>query len=559
MATLIREARALVLARRRWERSSHIGIACLVVFLSACGNGSQPARDAGGEAVGADGHVSDDAPGEVSVDADAHVQPDDVNTADALSEVGIQPEGGGGVDAGDDAKDAPADMDIERDAPAEAVDTRDAPADMGVQEDADSGGDVPQETSFNCIEGWPSAPSPPPVPAAPLAVQPRILWTTALPPAGANSPAMVATGTGVGVVWGSGVTFVDGEGNITGRYDGPPEGELLSFAAAGTDGSLYLADSTSAFRLDPDSQVVWRTKLDPSRTQGEFRFPPPPLLDHLGRLYVAGLDGNLWTFESQTGSVIWKQRIGLAPGNAQARSLQMGVAGALIADARGVFAPGTTYPIGAFSPSNGTWSGALSDGVGWYPSYAIAGWDIGIVATGSLDSSLETKETIILDRCGKLRWRVPGQYGNPIAITFNDDLIVRDLVRSGNTYISSMRRFSRDGSLLAGPVSVEWPIHAYVGADDTLYLVTCDQLGGTKSSLIALGPSLQQVWKLQLPDGGCSTNGVLNQDGRLFTFTIVGGQEAVLAIQTTSPGVAPVSWPIYGHRDARSTGWLSSQ
>jgi len=93
---------------------------------------------------------------------------------------------------------------------------------------------------------------------------------------------MVATGTGVAVVWGSSVTFVDGEGNITGRYDGPLEGELLSFAAAGTDGSLYLADSTSAFRLGPDSQVVWRTKLDPSRAQGEFRFPPPPLLDRLG-------------------------------------------------------------------------------------------------------------------------------------------------------------------------------------------------------------------------------------------------------------------------------------
>jgi hypothetical protein len=516
-------------------------LACVSVVVGAC-TGGKPRSDAAHDR----GTGGVDTPADMSGPADAG--PDEPAEGEAAADAGV---------------DAPDDMGGTADVVADMGGAADAgtPADMSGASDA--GADAPPSIFFNCIEGWPAAPSPPPSPVAPRAVEPRILWTIELPPIQVHWAAMVATGTGVAVVWDLNLRIVDGEGTIVKAIQGDPAGGILSFPVAGPDGSLYLADALYAIRIGPTGDVIWRTPLEPSQSRSEFTYPHRPLLDHLGRLYVAGLDGNLWTIESETGRVAMKHVIGLPPPYSLPRNFSLGVADVVFASRTGLSAAGPSVnSVGPYSPRTGTWEGEISDGNGWYPSGAIAGWDIGIVASGYRDVTKETTETIVLDRCGRLRWRVPGSYALPMAITFGDDLIVRDMVPKGtNVYTSSIRRFSRDGTLLAGPAPIERPYRAFSGADDTLYLVTCgpqtaDGLGAA-ASLVALGPALQQLWSLRLPDGQCPGLGVMNGDGKIFVTRMhPAGALQLLAIQTPSPGLAPVSWPQFGSRDARGTDWL---
>jgi hypothetical protein len=209
--------------------------------------------------------------------------------------------------------------------------------------------------------------------------------------------------------------------------------------------------------------------------------------------------------------------------------------------------------LGTFSPSTGMWRGEISDGMGWFPPNAFGGWSIGIVAYGYRNTSTESSETIVLDPCGKLRWRVPGTFSWPLAIGFDDDLFVRDRVPSTGTYAHSIRRFARDGQLLAGPVDTRHPTWAFIGADRSLVLVTCDL--PTTSEVVALDMSLNKLWSVPL--GGCASSAVLDEMGKLFVVR-QGNPPSLLSIQTTSPGQAAVSWGRNGGRDSHATHWLSS-
>jgi hypothetical protein len=482
----------------------------------ACNGSGRPSSDAS-DRFGVDGAV--DEQWDVSNDAESH---EDVPT-DLMDANGDVADSDSARDMGSDAMD---------DAAKDAVDA------------VLDGGDTSEDASaaFSCIDGWPQPPAAPAKQAS-LATQPRVLWSIPLSSSRVQR-VLAATGSGVAFTAERTLTIVDGAGNVTAQV--PKSGMVgyLSSPIADANGDLYFADSTAAYRVDGMGREVWRRPLGPYQGTDEVVSPWTPIMDASGRLYVSGLDNTLWVLRGNDGQVIANYPLG------RSRSLAMGVADVLLMDRTGMSA--TAVPsLGLFAPSTGTWVGEIASFGASVPG-AFAGFQIGLVAYGWVDTNSETSATVIYDRCGRRRWRVPGNHSWPLAIGFGDELITEDKTPlGGGTYSYSIRRFSRDGVLLAGPFVSSALCAAVVGqlgADDTLYVFTADASG---TSVVALDATLNQLWSVPLGNIGCNRY-LLNADGKLF----VAGSN-LIAVQTTSPGPALVSWGRTVARDGRGTSWLA--
>ena len=398
---------------------------------------------------------------------------------------------------------------------------------------------------FPCIEDWPSRPAGVER-ATSLAVAPRTLWTKALPSATAAASiarGMAVTGSGVAFASGNTLLLYGAEGNLIASV-AKPQMALMSSPIAGPDGSIYFADSMATYRVDGLGRPIWEKPLGAKQTSGEHAAPRSPALDPAGRLHVSALDGNLWTFRAEDGEVLSSVNIGLWQNGP--RYINIGFGKILVVDRSGIAAAGPgTGAYGFMSADQGSWVGEVTgDGL-----YVIGGYDIGVlVARGS-----EPSEVSIYDKCGNFRWRVPGNYVVPLAITFDDDLIVMDRMPTGapspNDYAFALRRFSKDGSLRAGPVPVaeQFSGTSGVGADATIYYTTWS---AAENRLIAFDSSLNQLWSIPFPF--CPDAAVLAEGGKIFAARMGPG---LAAVQTTSPGPARVSWGQTG-RDARATRWL---
>jgi hypothetical protein len=184
----------------------------------------------------------------------------------------------------------------------------------------------------------------------------------------------------------------------------------------------------------------------------------------------------------------------------------------------------------------------------------MGGGTIGLVVSGYVEttSRLGTTETVVTDPCGRIRWKVPSTTTFPLAVTFGDDLIVEDQSANAAQVEISLRRISATGTLEAGPVESEPVAEGVVGADDTLYLVSCPASGPI---LIARDASLAPLWTLPLGAGGCPDEYVLGPGG-VFYFVRQGSASANLtAVQTTSPGPAIGLWSRWNH-NAEGNRWL---
>jgi hypothetical protein len=353
---------------------------------------------------------------------------------------------------------------------------------------------------------------------------------------------MAVTGSGVALASGYTLLVYDGDGGVVASLAKPQPTGYISSPVAGADGSLYFADSMAAYRVDGLGGPIWQKPLGAS--QMATGAPRAPALDPAGRLHVSAMDGNLWTFRAEDGEPLPSVALGLwqnAP-----RYINIGFGNILVVDRSGIAAAGPGIAAyGLMSADTGSWVGEVT-GEGLY---ILGGYDLGVlVARGSEPSDLS-----IYDTCGTFRWRVPGNYAVPLAITFDDDLIVMDRTPTGapspHSYSFALRRFSKDGALRAGPMPV--PDQAcgstFVGADDTFYYTTWS---ATENRLIAFDSSLTQLWSIPFPF--CPVAAVLADGGKIFVAQT--GQ--IAAVQTTSPGPARVSWAQIG-RDARATLWLA--
>jgi hypothetical protein len=409
--------------------------------------------------------------------------------------------------------------------------------------------------SFTCLDAWPAAPTAVEK-AMPLSVQPGLLWSVSMPVAITNappfpaSPMMAATGTGVAVSFSNQLLIYDGDGKPVAAVAATPSSQqypTTSSPVSDVDGSVYFFDWANARRLDASGKVVWTTPIGSGVPRGS------PVLDGSGNLYLPAGDGTLQVLDTLNGRILSTSPLGLTaadPGNIHA-----GVGSALFIDPGTAGASTTIVTENAYSVTRSAWIDGPAIGGGMYSPSPLLGYEIGIVSTAPIDIDAETTEVDVLDTCWRRRWQVPGNYAVPLAVTFGDDLIVTDRIPNGQSaplnHDYALRRFSKDGVLLAGPVSVpdQFCGRAFVGADDTFYFI-----GGSSDGyrLRAYDSSLSQLWTTPFPH--CPDAALLNADGKVFTAR---GLDATLAaIQTTSPGPAAVSWSHAVGRNARGTQWL---
>jgi len=183
------------------------------------------------------------------------------------------------------------------------------------------------------------------------------------------------------------------------------------------------------------------------------------------------------------------------------------------------------------------------------------GWDFGI-QFGAIDS---------FDACGRLKWstRVDSLYDDwSGVISLTETLVATkwDADAKGNRLSPDrMYRYAADGTVVQGPVAGQGEPYL-AGADGTIYTVNCADSSPKANQLIAYSSDLQELWRLNLGvSNNCPVgNAVLDDDGILYLMrglTTSDGVE-ILAIQTSSPGLAESSWPSLRH-DNRGTMWLA--
>jgi hypothetical protein len=408
---------------------------------------------------------------------------------------------------------------------------------------------------FPCIEDWPQRPEGVNK-AARLSLEPRVLWTKSLPVKGTSvASTMAVTGTGVALSIGYNLLIYDGEGSLVAQVTKAQSTGYISSPVAASDGSVFFADASNAYHVDGTGQSLWQKPLGGNQTGQEFGAPAAPALEPNGRLHVSALDGKLWTFRGEDGEVLSTANLGLWQG--APRSLTIGFGKVLLIDRGGIAAAGFNVRAdGLFAPDTGTWVGEVTAGDGMDGLYVTAGYDVGVVVSRT-NSTTQGREISVYDKCGNFRWRVPGGYAGPLVIGFDDDLFVLDTVPLGaGGYSYSLRRFSKDGALLAGPVTAPagkvWGRGIFVGADGTLYYTSWTNADGYRVS--ALDLSLQSIWSVAFPATFAPEAAVLNADGKIFFAA--GGSAELMAVQTTSPGPGRVSFAQIG-RDARATRWLA--
>jgi hypothetical protein len=78
---------------------------------------------------------------------------------------------------------------------------------------------------------------------------------------------------------------------------------------------------------------------------------------------------------------------------------------------------------------------------------------------------------------------------------------------------------------------------------------------GAQTAVVAFDATLKLLWTVPLSANECPSATVLDSTGILYVAWS-GSSARVVGVQTTSPGLAPVSWGRYFGGNARGTFWL---
>lgn len=389
---------------------------------------------------------------------------------------------------------------------------------------------------LSCLDGWPSA-SPQQVTAASLTAPPAILWKTMLT-AGVfpTQPGVALSGDTVVASAGPSLFVLDRKsGSILNHATSPdPPNYQLGSPSVDTSGIAYVESAVASYAFGSDTKLRWTFAL-----AGRSTSPEPT-----SGQYTPSIAG---------GSAI----LGLSPGYEQAfdlRGNQLWIASSLQA-ARGAGHWGLGYDGTAsfvLDMRTGHAAGRLQtpdkhDVISLVP---IAGK--GIIAADAVTPG----RFVLLDTCGNQTWSatVPaGGCGIQGHVVVGPGEVV--YFPTGSCSSSGIAAIDSAGQLVAGPVvrnEVPW----LVGADGTLYAADLyDRNGLPQTRIVALSTSLSELWHLDI-DGalGSNSNAAMTDDGILYTQTSNG----VVAIQTTSPGLATSSWPTFRH-DNGATNWGGGQ
>jgi hypothetical protein len=162
----------------------------------------------------------------------------------------------------------------------------------------------------------------------------------------------------------------------------------------------------------------------------------------------------------------------------------------------------------------------------------------------------------LLDTCGRPAWslkvrdscaRIGGR------VVGLGETIFMATYSCSDSSDSSIIAVAPDGRIVSGPVARQespW----FVGADGTVYAVSSTLTPSVAARLVALSPMLEELWHLDLPGAVADANPLLADDGLLYVLMETTQGDAVVAVQTTSPGLAPSSWPTPKH-DNQASNW----
>jgi outer membrane protein assembly factor BamB len=396
-----------------------------------------------------------------------------------------------------------------------------------------------------CVTGWPAT-ARPFVPAAPIAgVTPAILWRTRF--GSAMGDWLVLTDDRLAFPTSTSLYILDHDGNLLRRRTSPAF-EVITSAVADREGNFYFAGH-SVYSVDRDGEFRWLAPLpgDPGlypypRAVGRMVMSPD------GALFFGATDGYLYAVEGQGGFLRWRTPI---TGEDERPPVVLGGAGdAVLAIARDgepraqLWHTRTGKPVAHLVGPDGERHGAM------------LGRELGIVAQRMEDrgGAYPWMHVSVLDTCGNERWSLPAKRPQWPALIGPEDrlfMVERDDVEGSPTFVSV---YDQGGKRVAGPV--EMPPPWGIGADGTVYALTCDSSGYEgPSRLHAYDAALGELWSLPLGDSCPMAGPVIDDRGRLYFAWYIDNTAEVVAVQTASPGLAVTSWPVRRH-DARGTGWL---
>lgn len=275
-----------------------------------------------------------------------------------------------------------------------------------------------------------------------------------------------------------------------------------------------------------------------------------PLISSTGDILAASLGGYTYSFESDSGAIRWKFR---ASSEYWASvSLDGGVADTLFY----VGSESGRAKSAMLDVASGRLRGeTVSDGKVMHfsagvPGHGILSRVLVMPATGRWSLA----EGKLLDWCGQEKWSLEAD-SNLSLVGFGGQLIGVSRELDGVRDPQRVVVYDVNGEKVAGPTEAGMPLA--IGADGTIYSVQCDSNDQQAPAvLVASSASLERLWDLNL--GGPCLYGpaVMSDDGVMYLARekVHGGVE-LLAIQTTSPGLAPTAWPTW-RRDNRGSAWL---
>ena len=396
----------------------------------------------------------------------------------------------------------------------------------------------PSYGKLSCLDGWSAAQATPA--AASLAATPGVLWQTPLV-AGLwpNNPGVALVGASVIASSGAGWAALDAKTGAIGSRGstGPdPNNYYLGSPAADDAGTIYVQSAFALYAFAADGSKRWTVSVPGAQSSEPVPGAFAPIV--VGSTQVL------------TASPAGEQAVDLASGQATWKTSGLGArqtvghwgigydgTASFVIDLR------TGRPAGRLTTSKG------SDVVALLP---IAGG--GILAVDKNNSA--QLRIVRLDTCGQETWSVDLPGANlcfdQMAVVGQGEIAYLQIDPCGGG-LSNPQIVGIDlarGQIATGPTaSVEVPWIA--GADGTLFAADLySQRGTSQTRIVALSPQLQELWHTDVDGSLLNASAIMTDDGVLFTQTTGG----VVAIQTTSPGLARSSWPTVRH-DNRSSNW----
>jgi outer membrane protein assembly factor BamB len=345
----------------------------------------------------------------------------------------------------------------------------------------------------------------------------------------------------------------------------------LSAPTVDPDGNVYVA-SDQAVALDAAGDVLWSTALLAGDVNQRPR-PRPFVLSPDGVLYSAQSDGRVVALDRAKGIPLWTTTVGIRPEDAGGDVEATGGFDDLLVVNGGLYVGyqvlkrnrGTLLSAGPATPAGSSLplAGPIIHGIG------VGGYFI----DGYLDGGPRVLNHGFYTPDAQLRWSLPvgtnGTFYGPRFVDLDGNLVV---LEGSNPRASSHDRwhwFSCTGRNL-GAVDVNIDQASFLGdavtlgGDGVAYTLTRSAPSASASQLVAFDENLRELWRLPFEGQSpplWSYGPTLDEDGTLyFVLENAGsagrspGTAELVAIRTTSPGLARSRWPTYRH-DSQGTSW----